>query len=48
MHCFIAEKLTKLIRQLLMFRKNHDGNLSIRADIHSGDEIELLARDLIG
>ncbi|MFQ9390117.1 MAG: HAMP domain-containing protein [Coprococcus sp.] len=25
--------------------KSQDGNLSIRADIHSGDEIELLARD---
>lgn len=28
-----------------MFPKITDGNLSIRADIHSGDEIELLARD---
>ena len=42
----IAEKLTKPIRQLSdVSKKITDGNLSIRADIHSGDEIELLARD---
>ena len=42
----IAEKLTKPIRQLSdVSKKISDGNLSIRADIHSGDEIELLARD---
>ena len=42
----IAEKLTKPIRQLSeASRKIAEGSLSIRADVHSGDEIELLAGD---
>ena len=42
----ISEKLTKPIRQLSeTSRKIAGGNLSIRSNIHSGDEIELLSRD---
>lgn len=42
----LSEKLTKPIRQLSeTSRKIAGGNLSIRANVHSGDEIELLARD---
>ena len=42
----ISEKLTKPIRQLSeTSRKIAGGNLSIRSNIHSGDEIELLYRD---
>lgn len=42
----ISEKLTKPIRQLSeTSREIAGGNLSIRSNIHSGDEIELLSRD---
>ena len=45
----IAEKLTKPIRQLSdVSKKITDGNLSIRADIHSGDEIDCWPGILIG
>lgn len=43
---FIAKRLTAPIQQLsAVSRKIADGNLSIRANIHSGDEIERLAVD---
>lgn len=43
---FIAKRLTAPIQQLsAVSRKIADGNLSIRANIHSGDEIERLAID---